>query len=67
VEGYQDTMKNLSQLDRWSLLNIEADGTAKRKLRQAPSLQRIYVVQDEPWSLWMGEQKIQKAREEVYH
>jgi len=67
VEGYQDTMENLSQLDRWSLLNIEADGTAKRKLCQAPSLQRIYVVQDEPWSLWMGEQKIQKVREEVYH
>jgi hypothetical protein len=60
VEGHQDDHTALYKLDRWSKLNIEMDKLAKDFMRTARSQPRHFEIQSEPWSLWIGGEKISR-------
>ena len=67
VRGHQEEEKQISELSRLELLNIEMDKEAKVFLNRARQCPRHYVIHAEPWSLWLGDKKVVRdLSESVY-
>jgi hypothetical protein len=60
VKGHQDETMDIHLLDQWRKLNIEVDKLANEHLQIAANTPRHYKVAKEPWSLWIGGEKITK-------
>ncbi len=67
VRGHQEEEKQISELSRLELLNIEMDKEAKAFLNRARQCPQHYVIHAEPWSLWLGDKKVVRdLSESVY-
>jgi hypothetical protein len=64
VEGHQDDQTQFDHLDRWSQLNVEADGLAKEcwnTCMQSDSWLTNKGFADEGWSVWIEGRKLTKV------
>jgi hypothetical protein len=60
VKGHQDDHTDISVLDNWSKLNIEADTLAKAHLTVATRVAHYQNIANDPWSLWINGRKLIK-------
>jgi hypothetical protein len=57
---HQDEHASLDSLDHWGKLNVEMDRLAKAYMPIAMQHPRHYLLQSEPWSIWIGDKKSAK-------
>jgi hypothetical protein len=56
VRGHQD--EGSRYLDVWATRNIQMDVLAKQHLAFAQTTPRHFLIQGEPWQLWVGNRKL---------
>jgi len=66
IKGHQDREQGINTLDKWALLNIEADGLAKSFLTRAHEQTCHYIIPQKPWSLWHQNKKIAPKLDVLY-
>jgi len=63
--GHQDKNKS-HKLDRWEILNIKVNATAKRLLGIARRVPQQSVIGLEPWTLWYNQRKLLSIPSTLY-
>jgi hypothetical protein len=58
VRGHQDSRKPVSSLDRYERLNCEMDSRAKAYRSSLMNSPSVWLVEGEPWPVWVGDKKI---------
>ncbi len=65
VKGHQDEGSGV--LDSWAMGNILMDSRTKQHLLHAMSSPRHFLIQGEPWQIWLGNKKLtSKIQSHIY-
>jgi hypothetical protein len=65
VKGHQDEGSGV--LDSWAMGNILMDSRTKQHLSHAMSSPRHFLIQGEPWKIWLGNKKLtSKIQSHIY-
>jgi ribonuclease HI len=67
IKGHQDKHKQEDELDRWEILNIEADKLAKQAMNYFASMPPHFAILNEPWAVWAnGTKLVKNFQEKLY-